>query len=395
MIVAAVTRTVPALRVAALASIAALLLCLAAAGPARAIPYRGAQTHPFWDGSSASDADRELAVLRASGANAVRVDIGWSNLEPDHRGAFDGTYVARVDTFMRDAAARGIRVIATLMTTPCWASSAPPSLAQGCTGSWWDRGVPSYPPRDPQDLARAAAWVARRWAPSLAALEIWNEPNQSTFLVSSDPAADYARMLDAAYAAVKAAAPSIPVLAGALSEPDTSFLQRLYADGIHGHFDGISIHPYNGASDPSEPDALDPASTFLTGVPRVHALMAANGDAVAGLWLTELGYTSCTDGDALCVSEQQQQRYVRDQLELAGRWPYVRAAIVYDLRDDAEAPDPVDSFGLLHVDFRPKPAFQGFRDALLAQAPFGAEIGPASFSSSEDLSTRIATLLTR
>jgi hypothetical protein len=65
----------------------------------------------------------------------------------------------------------------TLFTTPCWASSAPDTIEQGCAGAWWEREVGSYPPTNPADFAEAAAWVAARWGDSMAAIEIWKTAN--------------------------------------------------------------------------------------------------------------------------------------------------------------------------------------------------------------------------
>src|SRR5947209_18367158 len=131
-------------------ALSALLLIPSSAGAA--VPtYLGAQTHPFWSDTNTTDFDHELDLLQGSGANVVRVDISWSSLELNAKGSYDSGYVAKVDRFMSDAAARGIKVIGTFWSTPCWASSAPATLKQSCAGSWWDRNVQLYPPTNPND----------------------------------------------------------------------------------------------------------------------------------------------------------------------------------------------------------------------------------------------------
>ncbi|MEA2424284.1 MAG: polysaccharide biosynthesis protein PslG, partial [Thermoleophilaceae bacterium] len=155
-----------------LVAVCALVALLVPATAGAATPqWLGAQTHPFWSNNNTTDFDHELDMLAGAGANSVRVDLSWSTIELNGKGVHDPGYVAKVDRFMTDAASRNIKVIATLWTTPCWASSAPDTAKQACAGSWWDRGVQYYAPANPNDYADIAAWVAQRWGSKMAALE--------------------------------------------------------------------------------------------------------------------------------------------------------------------------------------------------------------------------------
>ena len=200
------------MRISALCVAVVAALLMAAPAGADAPPVRGAATHPLWGSSTTADFDLELDKLVEAGANTVRIDLGWSTLEADGKGELSDWYVAKADTFFAHARARGLKVVVTFWTTPCWASAAPDDVKDGCEGAWWDRGVDRYPPADPADFADAAAWVASRWAGDLAAIEIWNEANYQPFFRSATPAADYAAMLKASYTAVKAASPSTTVI---------------------------------------------------------------------------------------------------------------------------------------------------------------------------------------
>ncbi len=68
---------------------------------------------------------------------------------------------------------------------PCWASSAPtprwPSAAPhaGAANAW--------PPSDPSRYAAFVAYLARRYGTKLAAIEVWNEPDQSNEHYSRAP----------------------------------------------------------------------------------------------------------------------------------------------------------------------------------------------------------------
>jgi hypothetical protein len=354
---------------------AAALLAFAPGAGADQGQLLGAQSHATWGSVSPAEMKRELDLLAAAGATAVRTEISWSSLETEGKGRYSPWYVERIDSFLAEARARGIEVIATLWSTPCWASTAPEGAKQGCTGAWWDREVSRYAPRDVSDYADAAAWVARRWGSRLAALEVWNEPNipAHRFLIADDNPRAYAALLKSAYPRVKEAAPGLPVLGGALAYSDERFLERLYELGAKGSFDGLSLHPYNEWRDPDDPWKPEwRMYTFLTGVPAMHAILRAHGDGDKGLWLTELGFSSCGAGDRWCVNEAQQAEYVADSLRIVRGWPFVRAATIYNLRNKGS--DPLDrehQFGLVHADFTPKPAFAAFSRALAKPAADG------------------------
>lgn len=370
---------------AALACAAAICaLALApAAGHAATPAYLGAATHPLWEDPEEGNAARELDRLVEAGANAVRIDINWSTLQEVGPGQHTGWYVERADAFFDEARARGLKVIATFWATPCWASTAPPEVKQDCAGEWWEREVERYPPADPADFARAAAWVADRWEGDLAALEIWNEPNCGCWFKLAQPeqpgqrVAAYTAMLRAAYGEVKAAAPSVEVLGGSLLFSHDAFLEALYAAGAKGHMDGVSVRPFSQWRDPTDETVPEAGRMYslIHGVADLRATMADNADSATPLWFTEIGWSSCTPGSShWCVSPELQARYVGAALRLVrDRWDFVRGIAVYNLRNKSDvAADRESQMGLLHRNFEPKPAFAAFEEALadLAADPF-------------------------
>jgi hypothetical protein len=328
---------------------------------------RGVQLHALWD-SEYSGLATELDLTARAGANTVRVDVGWSSLETEGPGVLSDWYVSRLDSLMRAAAQRHLGVVATLWSTPCWASSAPESIRQGCAGSWWDRGVVQYPPTDPAAYGRIAAWLTRRYGTGLAALEVWNEPNltDGRFLVAADHAAAYATLLRAGYSGARSGDARVPVLAGSLGSADQPFLVRLYQHGIRGFYDGISVHPYNEWRDPRDPwQPQYRQYTFLPGIQWIRDAQRAQGDTTP-LWLTEFGWTTATN-TTWHVTEGQQAAYIATAFDLLRQLPYVRAALVYDLRDEGSDPAAMDShFGLTTTGLVPKQAYWSLRQALTA-----------------------------
>jgi polysaccharide biosynthesis protein PslG len=352
--------------------VAALVLLGVTLGPAspaaaQSAPLDGMQLHPLWDGVTIREAARELDIARRAGADVVRVDVAWSSLELEGKRRWSRGYAHRLDAFVRNARSRGLRVVAVLNETPCWASKAPRSLRQGCFGDWWNRGVTRYPPRRSTDYADAAVHVARRWGKSLTALEIWNEPNASNFLRSPDPVRDYARLVRSSYRRVKSVAPRLTVLAGGLALSDGAFLTGLYERGrIRGDYDAISYHPYTEGVDPAVAQhARGPEWSFIDGTAWMHDIMVGHGDRRGELWATEAGVSTCNPAfDSGCVSEARQAMHVASYLRVGRTFPYLRAMVIYNLRDKGTSSrSREDRFGLVRRNLSPKPALRAFREA--------------------------------
>lgn len=342
----------------------------AAASPAAAAPpaasaagteFRGVQLHSLWDSSDA-DMDRELDMALDLGANVVRTGVGWGSLETGGKGQYSQWYLDKLDRFVNGASARGMQVIATLFDTPCWASSAPESLKQGCAGEWWNRNVQMYPPTHAGDYGDIARFVTSRYGTALAALEVWNEPNLDVdrFFIAPDEPAAYAAILKAAYPAAKEGNPDVEVLAGALAYMNGEFLERLYELGIQGYYDGLAVHPYNEGA---------PTAGNWSGVEWARELQRAAGDTTP-LWLTEFGWSTCVVGSGWCTSEQEQASNTVASFAAVAGDSSVKAAIVYNLRDTGTQADDFESnFGLVRRDFSLKPAYTALRDTLAPDAP--------------------------
>jgi len=347
------------------------------AGSASAADYRGVQLHSLWGDSTNADMDRELDMTRDMGANVVRVDVGWQTLEQGGKGVYSQWYVDKLDRFMAAASARGLKVIATLMLTPCWASSAPDSLKQNCSDGWWDRGVGQYTPTHASDFGDISRWMTGRYGGQLAALELWNEPNLTGFFQASDPAASYAELVKAGYVGAKQGNASVPVLAAALSLADTPFLNRLYDHGIKGYYDGISVHPYNAQRDPAT--AIDPQAaryTFQAGLQLVRQTQLAHGDS-SPIWATEFGWSTCAGGSTSCVSEAQQAAYTPKAFAMLASMSYVKAGIVYNLRDTGTDPVGIEpNYGLINRDYTPKPAYASLKAFFTSAAGIPAASTP-------------------
>jgi len=352
-------------------SIVALVLglcvtaCLSQAGEARraAFAYR-ASAPPLGgvniDGpgynETPAEADKTIALAHALHAKLVRTGVSWASLEPQAPNQADPHAQASLDRLMNDASADGIRVIMTVDDTPCWASSAPAALLRKCT-SGRESQANRWPPTDPADYAAFVSRLTQRFAGgSLAAIEVWNEPDQANekYFAGPHKAARYAAILRAAYPAVKQADPNVTVLAGSLVGYDGVFLRSLYAAGIKGYYDGIAVHFY---------------SLTLASLRSFRAVELANGDRTP-LWLDEFGWSSCyprlrIQEEQACVTTEVQARNITDLYHELSGTSYVAAMTLYQLRDGGG-----ESFGVLSARGARKPSFAVLADVLAA--PVGA-----------------------
>jgi hypothetical protein len=370
--------TAPALRrarraCAVLAVVLGTAGTLAAAGPPPASAQQTAAVHAhlLWNRYDAADRERMLTDAKQAGAGMVRVDLGWSSLEQDGKGRYSEWYLRRMDHVVNAAQKRGIKVLFTFWETPCWASTAPPSVKQGCAGEWWGRDVQRYPPADARDFGAALAFVVARYGDRVAAWEIWNEPNHPDYFKASDKVSAYARLVKAAYPAAKAADPSATVIAGSLADSDFGFTEALLDKGVGGSFDAWSVHPYSEDRSPLHPGIAGwTKKSFARGVPAVRRTLLRHGQNKP-LWLTEFGWSTCAvRGQAAydnCVTPGTQAAFLQRAFRQMQAWDYVPVGTAFNLADTSKDPGSrLDNYGLTDENGGRKPAFGAFRAASAA-----------------------------
>jgi hypothetical protein len=288
-----------------------------------------------------ADADREIAAAAALHARVVRVEAPWAAFEPQDAEHVNPRAQAYADRLVADAAAAGIKLIMTAESTPCWASSAPRSLLGACVPTRATKAN-AWPPRQAAPYAAFVAYLASRYGPHLAAIEIWNEPDQANedYFAGPHKPQRYATLLRAAYPAIKQVDPGLTVLGGSLVGSNGAFLRALYAAGIKGYYDALAVHFYN---------------LTLASLRSIHEAQLAGGDTTP-VWLDEFGWSSCwprrIEQEQACVTAQTQAANLTETIRALARAPYVAAAVVYKLQDSS-----AENFGLLSASGARKPAF--------------------------------------
>jgi hypothetical protein len=314
-------------------------------------PLGGVNIANLGYGSPLAQADRAIAYARTLHVRIVRNEVPWAVLEPRGPGQVDPHALAFLDRLLSDAAASGIGVIMTVDSTPCWASSAPSALLRSCTPGRASKAN-AWPPREPASYAAFVGYLAARYGPQLAAIEIWNEPDQANqhYFAGPDKPQRYAAILRAAYPAINQAAPNVPVLGGSLVGSNGVFLRALYAAGIKGYYDGLAVHFYN---------------LVLGSLRAMHEVQLANGDPKP-MWLDEFGWSSCWPRQRVqqeqgCVTKQVQAENLANTFRSLAHTPYVAAEIVYQLQGSL-----AEEFGVLDPNGAHKPAFSALSHVLLS-----------------------------
>ncbi len=322
---------------------------------ARSTPLGGVNVG-ISSGMSRSEIDRDVAAAHSLHAKLIRVAIAWSAFEPQARGQISAAATAAADRLMHDAAGAHIEVIAVVLGTPCWASALAKPSKRCVPGRQSEANA--YPPREASAYGAFVGWLVKRYGPQLAAIEVWNEPDQANqdYLAGPEKPRHYAELLRAAYPAVKHADPTVKVLAGSLVGSNGAFMNALYEEGVKGYYDGVAVHFY----------------TLTLASLRVFREDQLAHHDYKPLWLDEFGWSSCwprhrIEQEQGCVTKQVQAQNITSSFREVAHTPYVAAMLTYDLRD-ARGED----FGVLTRSGARKPSFDALANVL--RSPAGGPI---------------------
>lgn len=311
-------------------------------------------------GMSQADVDTTMDAIRAANVRSVRLLIPWAGVE-QRQGQLDWSMV---DKTVTSAASRGLAVVGVVNSTPIWAVAP---------GGQYLSGRPASPAAYGDFVAK----VASRYRGTIAALEIWNEPNAVTFYTPLPDPAGYVDLLKASYPRIKAVDPSIVVLGGSLgaildvaavSISPPKFLEQMYAAGAAGFFDAMVFHPYQYSLKFSDGMSVD--GSPLQQLMAMRQTMVANGDGDKKIWSTEYGEPTSQGGDA------QQDAFISDIVTKWRELPYTGPMYVYTTRDRRSGSlGTEDTFGVIRTDWTPKPALATVRSAAGGALPSAPEFG--------------------
>ena len=289
---------------------------------------------------SQTDTDTALGLLKAAGVGTIRILLPWAGAEP----ADDTFDWAAVDRMVNSANAHGIKVLATVNTTPDWAAVP-------------GQQIYTAAPADIAAYGDFVSAVATRYQGKIADYEIWNEPNYEGFWEPAPDAAAYTALLKIAYNAIKAADPDATVIGGSVAAVaevpggpainPVTYLSQMYAAGAAGYFDALAFHPYLYSKPFSAQQGH--AGVPFTQAQQLYEVMVANGDGHKKIWATEYGQPASEGGEAV------QAAYVGDFLRAWRSLEFAGPAFIHTIADYGhDFPDQA-TMGLFREDWTPKP----------------------------------------
>jgi polysaccharide biosynthesis protein PslG len=343
----------------------AVILAGGGAEPASAgeRPLFGFNDQLLYDTDGVTSEDK-LEFAAMAGATTFRAGLDWRAMEPV-QDVWSPHAWGRAEMVYGKALDLGIKPVFILLAAPWWARGEPCPAGKSCI----------TPPARAMDdeWVEYAAEVARRFPD--AAIEVWNEPNWTSFWYPRPDPERFAELQRLAYDAIKEVSPDTTVLSGGLanvqatSERGTAiapFLRAAYEApaSIAGHLDGISIHMYGLEYGTGR------GSVFERTYRQVMDIRRELDPARSPIWVTEIGIST---GDTGRVSPQRQKKVLwRAWDELKDRRA-VRAVQFHRLVESRESETSSDwGFGWLEyrsIDQRsalptPRPVFCRFANRL-------------------------------
>jgi hypothetical protein len=301
----------------------------------------------LWDQPSTTDRD----LKTAAGANFhwQKTLFQWREIEGKCKGCFDWTEADRV---VQASTKAGVKIIARLDFQPSWARRD---------------DVRNGPPDNYQDFADFVSAFATRYRPKSAigtvdGIEIWNEVNLNREWgnqpINQQQAADYVRLLSAAYNAAHAANPSITIITAGLSPTgvktadawdDVEYLEWLFQAGLRGgvNYDVLGAHGNTQAPEVDAPlnslVAFGHPSFYFRRVEQLREVQVKYGDANRQVWLLEFGWTADNvhpDFAWFAVSEEKKADNIIKAFQYARQnWsPWIGVMTLWTLPDPSWTP---------------------------------------------------------
>ena len=292
------------------------------------------------------ETEKAVQMMREAGVRFVRMDILWEDIEP-----IQGEYhFEKYDKLLELLSKNNIKVLGLLSYNASWAAP-----------NW------NSPPNR-TFFVNYAKVVAHRYKDRVKYWEIWNEPDDTQYWTPQDDMRSYTDLLKAVYPVLKNEDPSCTVVLGGLSKTIAVSLRRIYKNGGKDSFDVVNFHPF---VDPLLPNSLEMLEGIYKGA---YHVMEQKGDAGKPIWFSELGCPGVKTPDSSngwwlgkSPVESEQSEWVSKVYANVLKWKGVKKVFWAFFRDtDNYFKNGIDHFGLVRGDLSPKPSYEAYRKAALA-----------------------------
>lgn len=299
---------------------------------ASALPLIGVATHINRLNDTDIPTANNLAMVATSGAEIVRTDMAWQNVEQSS-GVYSFSYYDALVSGLRTAGRKVLLVLDYGNSLYTGGSSNPP------TNSTMRTAYNNF-----------CVAVANQYHGADVYYELWNEPNLAQFWGGAPDATQFATMVTGAAAAIAAAKPGAQILVGGISSanwPDPVTYMTTFVGAVtKTNLLGYSLHPYNQGD-------------LVGQSPELAIVFDAAFFAVASgkqKWNTEVGYPLSWASNSV-----QRQAHLDTRAMIASIRAGLQSHVHYDLCDDG--PNKVDdeeTYGLFDDNFNIKPTGTAF-----------------------------------
>ncbi len=341
------------------------------------IPFLGA-TVALEQYENSLERQEALRRLAHAGFGWVRQRFDWGRIEPR-----PGVYRWKwSDDVLADIAAAGLEPVVLLDGSPPWARDRVDRPVEDEDQATHAARLAQHlqqfaPPAEIRTYAGFASAFADRYKDTLRYYQIWNEPNIAPNWGNRhiDPVG-YARLLEAAATAVRAADPDAVILAAALAPTrdrghtaidEGYFLQRLYAAGAAPYFDAVLVQPFGFGTGPDDLRSRVEVLNFRRAA-WVRRVMVAAGDEQTPIWAVRFGWNRHTQARWKTVSRENQALYTQEAIRYArANWSWLTAMGWPVDRPPAPLSDPLWGFALVTADGQEDPLLTAFRSTARAE----------------------------
>jgi hypothetical protein len=353
-----------------LAIVAALAALVAGWAGASTAPADARPAKAIWGPLQLADGGSAFPIYRDLGVDVLQVQLIWANVAPrrprDPRDPLDPAYAwpAPLDAAVADARRSGVRIALLVRGSPAWANG-------GRNSEWAPR---------PAHYARFLTAASRRY-PSVRRWMIWGEANRAAVfqpLPANRPTGPraYARLLDAAYGALKRSSRRNLVVGGmTFSFGDVMPARWLrwmrLPSGRRPRLDEYGHNPFSRARPNlrlglyrAYPEARDigQLDTFAAELRRAYRGQRPFRRAGPPLWLSEFTVSSDRPNRAFdfAVSRREQAAWLRAGFRIATR---VGASGFgwFNLQDEPASVERGLTTGLLTRGGARKPAYRAYK----------------------------------
>jgi len=339
-------------------------------------PEYGVQAFLWWRPELA---ERDLLVIKAAGFSWVKQTFAWRDIEGAGKGQFDWSHTDHIVYTSNKYG--GLDLLIRVDHSPEWA-------APGCSNA--AKGIVQGPPRNNQDFTDFLKAMVGRYKGRIRAYEIWNEPNLAREWCGRTPsAAEYVRLLKAAYSTIKAIDPNAIVITAGLTPtgtqppvaiPDDVYLEQMYqamGGKSEGYFDALGVHAAGYKAPPEvSPDeaAADKekygGERFFTfrRVEDLRKIMIKYGDQDKQIAILEFGWTSDPRPDSPyhwhAVTEEQKADYLVRAYQFAKKnWsPWIGVmSLIYIANPDWTTQDEQYYWAITEPNGKPRQAYNALK----------------------------------